>query len=149
MNLMLSLGLAVIAGVLIAAQAAMNARLGVYLHSSLLATGVAFSSGLIFILLLLLSFVRSFPTADVIKQVPGYLWFSSGLLSTLALVMLYWLIARVGVAAMISGALAGQLMFSMLAGHFGWFELPSTPINGVKLLGLCAMLLGIVAINKG
>ncbi len=48
---------------------------------------------------------------------------------------------------MIAIGLCGQLLFSVVAGHFGWLNLPGDPITFKKLMGVLAMIVGIFLIN--
>ena len=137
------------AGAAIATQASLNAQLGVLLRSPLLATAVAFFSGLIFTLIACAAMVKNLPNVETLKAVPHYLWFSGGLLSTFGIATFYWLIPKMGIGPMLSYALAGQLILAMLAGHFGWFQLPVIPISTLKLVGVLSLILGIVFINNG
>lgn len=145
--LLLSL-LAFTGGAAIAAQAAMNAQLGVMLGNTLLATLVAFVAGLLFSVINIVLFSKELPSMQTAGQVPYYLWFSGGILSAFAITAFYWLIPKMGVAALISTALTGQLLFSLLAGHFAWFNFPMTPFTVWKLMGSLCLLLGMVLINK-
>ncbi len=141
--------LAFVAGAAIAAQAGMNARLGALLHSALLASAVAFAGGLAYTLVVFALGSNRFPAYAAFKAVPLYLWFSGGLLSAFGIITFYWLIPRMGVGPMMAYALAGQLMLAMLASHLGWFALPQVPLSAMKLLGVGALVLGMVLINKG
>lgn len=140
--------LAFIAGTAIAAQASMNAQLGVLLQNTLLASLVAFFSGFVFTLISFISMQKNLPDYQTVSKVPVYLWFTGGLLSAFAISSFYWLIPRMGVAGMISAALAGQLCLAMIAGHYGWFNLPVTPLTPYKLLGAISLVMGIVLINQ-
>ena len=137
------------AGAAIAAQASLNAQLGVLLRSPLLATAVAFFSSLIFTVIACAAMVKNLPSVETLKTVPYYLWFCGGLLSTFGIATFYWLIPKMGMGPMLSYALAGQLILAMLAGHFGWFQLPVIPISTLKLVGVLSLILGIVFINNG
>ena len=149
MNNLLFPLLAFAAGAAIAAQASMNAQLGVLLRNSLLATVIAFFSSLIFTAIVLAIIVKRLPSPETLKAVPGYLWFSGGLLSTFGIATFYWLIPKMGIGPMLSYALAGQLILAILAGHFGWFQLPVIPISTLKITGVCSLILGIALINNG
>ena len=140
--------LAVLAGAAIAVQAAMNARLGVLLKNSVLATGIAFLLACLFTLAFLLVSSRQMPLVAEIKAVPNYLWFG-GILSAFGVGCFYYLIPKMGVGNMMSFALSGQLVLAVIAGHFGWFEQPVQPINIRIVSGLFAMVAGIVLINAG
>lgn len=141
--------LAFIAGVAIAMQAAMNAKLGVLLRSSMLGTGVAFLFACGFILVGILVSIRDYPALNDIKAVPGYLWFSGGALSAFGVAMFYYLIPRMGVGPMMTYALTGQLLMATLASHYGWFGLPESPITVSKVAGVVALTLGMFLINMG
>ncbi len=140
---------ALIAGAAITAQASMNAQLGVLLHNPLLATCIAFASGLVFTLTGAFLLSSRLPTQESINTVPFYLWFSGGLLSAVAITTFYWLIPKMGIGPMMTFALSGQLLLAIIAGHFGWFQLPATPLSGIKLIGIGALILGIILVNKG
>lgn len=141
--------LALIAGAAISLQATMNAQLGQLLKNALVATSIAFTSSLVFILLGLAAFNREWPQREAIQSVPHYLWFSGGLFSAFAVASFYWLIPKMGIGPMMSYALTGQLLLAIIAGHFGWFQLPITLISPLKLVGVGALILGIVLINHG
>lgn len=147
-NILLPL-IAFVAGIAMAAQASMNAQLGVLIKNSVFATVVAFLSSLFFTLIVLIVFIKKLPDVENIKVVPYYLWFSGGLLSTFGVSAFYWLIPKMGVGSMISYALSGQLILAMIAGHFGWFQLPVSPITKPKIIGAIFLILGIVFSNKG
>ncbi len=138
---------ALLAGAAIAAQASMNAQLGVLLRSAMLGTGVAFLVGLGFILLAFFTLSRDFPPFEVIRAVPVYLWFSGGALSAFAICTYFYLIPQMGIGSLMSWALTGQVIVAMLAGHFGWFDLPVQAVNLPRLAGVAALVLGIILIN--
>lgn len=140
--------LAVVAGAAIALQAAMNARLGVLLKNSIMATGIAFMFACLFTLLYMLISTREYPLLSDIKAVPAYLWFG-GILSAFGVGSFYYLIPKMGVGTMMSFALTGQLVLAVIASHFGWFEQPVKSINGQAVMGLLAMIIGIVLLNGG
>lgn len=147
MNYLFLVLMAIIAGAAIATQASMNAHLGVLLQNTLLASLVAFASGLIVTLLSLVSINKGLPDYQTVAEVPYYLWYAGGLLSAFAITVFYWLIPKMGVAMVISCALSGQLLLAMLAGHFGWFNLPDSPLSTTKIVGALSLVLGMVLIN--
>ena len=138
---------ALLADAAIAAQASMNAQLGVLLRSAMLGTGVAFLVGLGFVLLAFFAVSRDFPSLEAVRSVPVYLWFSGGALSAFAISTYFYLIPQMGIGTMMSWALSGQVVVAMLAGHFGWFDLPVQPINWSRCAGVIALVVGIVFIN--
>jgi len=138
---------ALLAGAAIALQASMNAKLGILLNNSLLATSVAFFAAFTITLLSTLLVNKGYPSQALIKSVPFYLWFAGGLLAAFGVSTFYYLIPKMGVGQMMSYALTGQIIIAMVAGHFGWFELPIRTFDFNRLLGLFALIVGITLIN--
>lgn len=147
MNQFILSTLAFTGGVFLAVQGGLNAQLSVLLKHPLLGALVAFFGSAVFALLFVTLGVRTIPTWHQIREVPYYLWFAGGLFSLLGISLYYYTIPRLGVSTMISLGLSGQLAFAVIAGHFGWFGLPQEPINLQRLLGVLAMVTGIVLIN--
>ncbi|WP_282084958.1 DMT family transporter [Aquimarina algiphila] len=139
--------IAFIGGVFLAAQGGLNAHLGVLLKNPILASVVAFFCSTIFAVTFILFTVKDIPTWTDIKEIPVYLWFSGGLFSVLGVSLYYYTIPKLGISTMISLGLFGQLTFSILAGHFGWLNLPTEPITIKKIIGAISMIAGIVLIN--
>ena len=137
------------AGIAIAIQANINSQLGVFLTSSLLATFVALLSSLVFISIAITFLVKEFPNIEVVRSIPLYLWLTGGLLSAFALASFYFVIPKIGILPMISFGLSGQLIYSLVSSHFGWFNLPVSTMSISKIIGIIAMLIGIFLINKG
>ena len=139
--------LAILGGVFLAAQAGLNANLGVLLKNPLLASIIAFLSSTIFAIAFISFSIKSLPTWMVIKQIPVYLWFTGGLFSVFGIVLYYYTIPKLGISTMISLGLFGQLAFSVIASHFGWLNLPAEPITIKRMLGIITMISGILLIN--
>lgn len=136
-----------LAGAAISLQAAMNSRVGVLLHNSLLATAVAFGCACAVMLLALLLVNRPLPASETLRAVPWYLWLA-GLLSAFGVGTFYYLIPHMGVGTMMSWALAGQILLAMLISHYGWFELPIKPITLGKGCGVIFLIIGVFMINR-
>ncbi|MGB3588090.1 MAG: DMT family transporter [Tunicatimonas sp.] len=148
MNTLLLSALAFVGGVFLAMQGGLNAQLGVLLKNPLLASLVAFFTSACYAFIVVVTTVKDIPTLPQLKQVPYYLWFCGGLFSVLGIGLYYYTIPKLGISTMISLGLCGQLVFSVVAGHFGWFDLPTQPINYLKAIGVAAMLAGIILINQ-
>jgi len=139
--------LALVAGAAIAIQASINAQLGVMLKSSLLGTTVAFSCSFLFTLIAVVASTKHYPQANEIKSIPVYFWFTGGALSAFGVALFYYLIPKMGVGAMMSYALTGQMVIAVIASHFGWFDLPVKHLQSTHLIGLVALLNGVFLIN--
>jgi transporter family-2 protein len=48
-----------------------------------------------------------------------------------------------------SFALTGQLLLALVAGHYGWFQLPVAPLSLMKMTGAATLLVGVVLVNRG
>ena len=139
--------LAILGGVFLAAQGGLNSTLGILLKNPLLASVVAFFSSTIFAFAFVLFSMKSTPNWMEVKQIPVYLWFTGGLFSVLGISLYYYTIPKLGISTMISLGLFGQLAFSVIAGHFGWLNLPTEPITIKRVVGIITMLSGILLIN--
>lgn len=137
------------AGVAIAMQANINSYLAVLLTSSIFATLFALISSVICISLASFFFVKELPSFELIRTVPLYLYIIVGILSAFALATFYFVIPKIGILTMLSFALSGQLVFSLISSNYGWFQMPVSSFSISKIMGVSSMLLGIFLINKG
>ncbi len=138
---------AFIGGVSLAIQGGLNARLGVLLKNPLWASLTAFTVSAVTALLVVAVIFRSYPSSEQVKEVPFFLWFTGGIFSVLGLGLYYYTIPKIGISATISLGLCGQLIFAVIAGHFGWLGLPFDPLTFRKILGILAMICGIILTN--
>ncbi|MFC5046989.1 DMT family transporter [Aquimarina hainanensis] len=139
--------LAFLGGVFLAIQGALNARLGVLLKSPLLATVIAYGVSVLFALICVFFKKGTLPTVGTVRNIPFYMWFSGGVFSVVGILLYYYTIPRLGVGTMISFGLCGQLILAVIAGHFGWLQLPEEPLTLKKIIGVVTMIVGIVLIN--
>jgi transporter family-2 protein len=140
--------LALIGGIFLAMQGGLNAQLGVLLRSPLLASLVAYFFSTSIALVAVALSIKSMPTIQQLKEIPYHLWFSGAVFSVIGISLYYYTIPKLGISTMISLGLFGQLIFSVIAGHFGWFGLPTEPIEYKKIMGVSAMIIGILLINN-
>ncbi|MEO1049720.1 MAG: DMT family transporter [Bacteroidota bacterium] len=146
-HLILSI-LALAGGIFLAMQGGLNAQLGVMLKSPLLASLVGFTVSMLLALLVVTISMRQVPDVQHLKKVPYYLWFAGGAMSLLGIGLYYYTMPKLGISTMISLGLFGQLIFAVVAGHFGWFGLPVEPVDTKRIGGVLAMILGIFLINN-
>lgn len=148
MNYLAFVILALVGGVFLAAQGGFNTQLGVLLNNPLLASAVAYIVSTTFALGAVLVSVHEYPSLNEIRSIPAYLWFTGALLSLIGITLYYYTIPKLGISTMISLGLCGQLVFSVIAGHFGWFNLPVEPADFKRILGVIIMITGILLINS-
>ncbi|MEL6974460.1 MAG: DMT family transporter [Bacteroidota bacterium] len=140
--------LAFIGGVFLALHGGFNSQLSEQLKSPLLTSLVAYIISALLALFAVLICTKHLPSLYKLKDVPYYLWFSGALFSVIGIGLYYYTIPKLGISTMISIGLFGQILFSVVAGHFGWFGLPSEPIAYKKIFGVIAMTLGIILIKN-
>lgn len=147
MKLYLLIILAITGGVFLAIQAGFNSQLGSILKQPILAVICTSVSSVVFGMVFLLVFekegIRSFTTS----QVPWYLWFIGGLFSVIGIYIYFYTIPKIGISKMVALGLCGQLIFSLIAGKYGWLNLPVEPVTTKRFIGTLAMLIGIILMN--
>lgn len=147
MRVILLILLAFTGGVFLALQAGFNAQLGSILKQPILAVICTSITSVIFGIGLLLVFGKGNIDAIATTQVPWYLWFIGGVFSVIGISIYFYVIPKIGISKMIALGLCGQLVFSLIAGQFGWLNLPKEPITTTRLIGSIAMIIGIILIN--
>lgn len=139
--------LSLIGGVFLAAQAGLNSQLGNLLKNPTIAVAATSFFSLIFTIGYLVLTDKLMLSSVKINNVPWYLWWIGGLFSVLGISIYFYSIPKIGISTMITLGLCGQLLFTIIAGHFGWLNLPKEPFTLVRALGTISLLLGIILIN--
>lgn len=142
------IGLAFLIGIMIVIQGSLNARLGILLANSQLASTVALTISACIAVVISVVSQRSIPTTNTLKSVPGYLWVTGGLVSFLAVSSFYYLIPRLGIASTVAIGLSGQLIFAAVSSHFGWFGLEPELLTWKRVVGIVIMILGVICIKS-
>ncbi len=140
--------IAILVGGFVPLQSSLNAMLGSYMKTPLIATFVNFIVGLTIALGIILLFYRqSIPSFSEIRQVPWYA-FGAGLFGVLFVTTVVVLTPRIGVTNMLAGALVGQLLISVIFDHFGWLGLPQQHISVSRMIGIVFLILGVFLTQK-
>ncbi|OJJ16397.1 hypothetical protein BKI52_34475 [marine bacterium AO1-C] len=147
MKLILLYTLAFMGGVFLAIQAGFNTQLSTFLKQPVLAVITTSVASAFFGSILILTLGKGQIQLNILRQVPTHLWFVGGLFSMAGISLYFYTIPQLGIARMITLGLFGQIFFSLIAGAFGWLNLPVEPITTRRLIGVIAMLLGIILIN--
>lgn len=140
--------LAFTGGVLLAAQAGFNTKLGTILKNPMLAMVATSTSSAIFGSAYLLLTNKGCIPLHILEQVPWYLWFIGGLFSLVGISLYFYTIPLLGISKMIAVGLCGQLIFSSLAGTFGWLNLPVETLTPQRLTGIFLMLIGTLLLQS-
>lgn len=148
MNQQLLSVIAFLGGVCLAIQSGFSTQLGTILKKPVLASISTYTSGALFAIIFVLLFLKDAIHPQTAKQVPWYLWFIGGLFSVTGITLYYFAIPKIGIAKMMAFGLYGQLIFSVVAGHYGWLNLPVEPITYRSIIGVVAMMFGIFFITS-
>jgi len=147
MKFMYTSVIALMGGVFLAIQAGFNSQLGSQLKNPVIA--VISTSLFSFILSVFVFWFsgKDVPSLNEIKRISWYLWGIGSLFSVVGISIYFYTIPKIGIATMITLGLVGQLVFAIVAGHFGWLGTPKEPLTFIRLLGALCLLSGIVLIN--
>ena len=140
------IAIAALAGSLLPLQALIAAQVAAAINGPLMATLVNFISGTIALVLLIALFKVPWPTSAQAALVPGYGWFI-GLVGVFFVGQASVTIPKLGAAGMISLAIAGQMVGSVLLDHFGILQ-PVQPITLQKLIGTVLLVAGVLLILR-
>lgn len=137
-----------LAGMVLPLQAAINAQLRYVLGSPLLAALVSFGVGTAALAICAASVVR-LPLADgrAALQAPWWVW-SGGLLGAFYVLTAVFVAPRLGAAALMALALAGQLIAALAMDHYGWFGLAVHPLSALRGVGVVLLVAGVVLITR-
>lgn len=140
--------MAFIGGVSLTIQAGFNTKLSTIIKQPLLAVISTSITSAVLGIFLFFSTSKKAISLAFIKQVPLHLWFVGGVFSLIGISLYFYTIPKLGISKMITLGLCGQLLFSVLAGKYGWLNLSTEPITNKRIIGICCMILSIFLINS-
>jgi transporter family-2 protein len=138
--------LALLAGAMLPLQAALNARLGCALGSSVWAASISGAVTTLTLVIVGVAVLRAPPRVGGIADLPWWAW-TGGLCGVVALVGMTSAAPRLGAATMIAAVICGQVIFSLILDRFGLFGLAVQPLSPRRLLAACLLLSGAVLIR--
>jgi transporter family-2 protein len=138
--------MALIAGMVLPIQSGLNARLGKEISSPVHAAFISFIVGAagLFIYMLL---TRQQIELSQLKKAPAYLW-TGGLLGAFYVTVMVLAFPRIGPALTFGLVVAGQMIISLVIGHFNILVEEPNPVNAWKLFGVLLIIIGVVIIRK-
>ena len=104
--------------------------------------------GLIATAVLTWSLTPEWPSREMVRAAPWYVWFAGGLMGTIYLTGNILLAPRLGAGELIGLVVAGQLIFSVLLDHFGWIGFAQHSASLPRLAGCALMIAGVALIAK-
>jgi len=147
MQLLLFMGVALIAGAMLPVQAGLNHKMGRALASPEYASFISFAVGTVGLLVYLLVTRQNLNTIQQAFTVPWYVWLA-GLLGAFYVTVVILMAPRLGVALTFGLLVGGQMISSLILDHFGLLGMAVKPINWGRVLGIVLLIAGVVIIRR-
>ncbi|MBC7842855.1 MAG: DMT family transporter [Gemmatimonadaceae bacterium] len=144
--LYLATAVILLGGALLSIQSPLNAQLAKAVGSPINAALVSFLVGTVALLTVAMA-QRSTPTGSAVRALPWYVW-SGGLCGAVFVSAAAFAAPRLGVATMLSLAIASQLVTALALDHHGVFGIPPHPITAGRLAGMALVIVGVLVVRK-
>ena len=145
-NLLLPAILILFAGAMTAAQPPTNAILARESGSVMFAALLSFAVGTLALLAVVLATQPRLNLA-ALREVPWYAW-AGGFYGAFFVAVGAYAAPRLGIASLITIAVAGQMVAALAIDHFGAFGLDRTPISVGRVIGILLVLAGVVLVRR-
>lgn len=139
--------IALIAGILMPTQAAVNNKLAAYVHSPVLSAFISFVVGTVALLIYILAGGIPLNNMAGIKNAPWITW-TGGLFGAFFVTAVVVLVPRLGVALTFSIIIAGQMLATLPIDHYGFLGTAVREISAARILGVLFVIVGVVLIRK-
>lgn len=139
--------MALIAGVALPTQAAVNNKLASVIQQPMLSALISFLVGTV--ALFFYCVVTNVPMRAIIaaKNVTAVAW-TGGLLGAYVVSAVIILVPKLGVALTFSLIIAGQMLITLLLDHYGWLGVPIKAISIPRFMGVLLIIAGVVLIRR-
>ena len=139
--------LAVVAGMMMPTQAAINNKLAGYVNSPIISAFISFAVGTLALFIYILASGIPLGNLTQAKNAPLIAWIG-GILGAFFVASAVILVPRIGVALTFSLIIAGQMLVTLIIDHFGWLGVPEKPINFVRVAGAALITIGVILIRR-
>jgi transporter family-2 protein len=139
--------LAVVAGMSIVVQQALNSNLRFALHSAAWSGFVSYAVGVLCMALLATTLRAPVPALVTVTRIPWWAW-SDGFFGAVFIGLGIVLVPQLGAATFIALLVAGQMLASLIFDHFGWLGLAQRPIDLPRLFGVVLLVAGVVLVRR-
>lgn len=138
--------MAIVAGAMLAVQAGLNSGLGKAVGSAVYGALLSFVTGGLALLAYCLA--TGVPLANFRRgfELPWYYWLG-GVLGGFYVFAIIVLAPRLGVAVTIGLTVAGQMIFSLFIDHYGLLGIPTHEVNWLRVIGVAAIIGGVVLLR--
>jgi len=139
--------IAIVVGAFLPVQASLNAKLSSFLKAPLMAALVNFMVGGISLLFIVLGTKTPNNLLSAIKEAPLHAWVG-GFIGATYVSSIIILVPRLGAALSFGLIVAGQMIFSVIIDHYGFFGVTAQSISWPKIVGIVFIMVGIILIQK-
>ena len=137
--------LTILAGNGVAMQPPVNATLA-RSGSVILAALISFAVGTAILLGIWATLDRTSPAG--LKDLPWWAW-TGGIFGVIFVSTSAYASPRLGLASMLTIAIAAQLAAALVIDHFGLIRLAQTPVTPMRAFGVLLVLAGVVLVRRG
>ena len=134
--------MALVAGLSVPTQAGINAQLGLWTRSPVLASTISFAVGTLTLIIYSLVTRIPLPNPAAIGAHPWWIW-TGGTLGAFFVTTTIVLVPKLGATTMVALILAGQMVASLLLDHFGLLGYPLHPISLGRIAGVLLLCAGV------
>ncbi len=139
--------LAILAGMMMPTQAAINNKLASHVESPILSAFISFAVGTLALFLYILATGIPLSNLANAKNAPAVAWLG-GILGAFFVASAVVLVPKIGVALTFSLIIAGQMLVTLVIDHFGWLGVPERPVSVLRLFGAAMITIGVVLIRR-
>ncbi len=139
--------IAVLAGMMMPTQAAVNHKLAGVVSSPVLSAFISFAVGTLALLVYILAAGIPLGNLSAAKNAPLIAW-TGGIMGAFFVASAVILVPRLGVALTFSLIIAGQMLVTLIIDHFGLLGVPVKEINYMRVIGATLITLGVILIRK-
>ena len=134
--------MALVAGISVPTQAGINAQLGLWTKSLVLAATISFAVGTLTLIAYTLVARIPLPALAGIGGPPWWIWIGGapGAFFVTATIIL---VPKLGATTMVTTVLAGQMVASLLLDHFGALGYPLHPVSLGRIAGVLLVCVGV------
>lgn len=142
-----ALSLAVLAGISIVIQQALNANLRIALGSAAWSGFMSYFLGLVCMVILAIVLRDPVPSVAAATRLPWWAW-SGGLFGAIFIGLGIFLVPQLGAATFLALLITGQMLSSVLFDHFGLFGLAQRSIDVPRAIGVALLIGGVMLIRR-
>ena len=145
-SIYLSTALILLGGALLSVQAPLNAMLGRAVGSPVNAALISFLVGTAALSVVAIV-QRAAPDGSATRALPWYAWVG-GMCGAVFVSAAAYSAPRIGVATLLTLAVASQLATAVALDHAGAFGIASHPVSGGRLAGLALVVVGAILVRR-